>query len=389
MFTPGFPNTLARAVLVYLLTCAVSAAAWAAPHFLPTEDVIGPDGIVLTVNDVTRQPYTGGLGGGRQDRIEIQMTFVNTGRKVFPVDPLKEFSIELVGSYPAAQLDTPGCLAAPFNVNPGTQSRGTLCFRVDASETGTPMLRLVRDRDAVLSIRCDMELGRLFEQSANGFPEIEGGLRLIRFMIEAERLEIARDLVEKGLRSYPQDQRMVLLSAMVRRRLGDTEGAAEAVTSIGANASLNREDALELARQAFELSQYGVAQRILEPFATSGNLAEKDLLFLARCWYFDRQYERAERLLTDLHARGYRDRTLYFTLGNLLEKREDWNGALRWWEKSLEVDPTYYEAQFNIGVALLRLDDRSGAVERWRRVLIMDPDPETRQAAEDAIRSLE
>ncbi|HEY9071872.1 MAG TPA: tetratricopeptide repeat protein [Candidatus Ozemobacteraceae bacterium] len=385
----GFWNLLSRAVLVCILACAVSAAAWGAPVFLPGEDVIGPDGIVLTVNDVLRQPYTGGLGGGRQDRIEIPLTLVNTGRKPFPVDPLKEFAIELVGSYPAVQLDTPGCLSSPFNVNPGTQSRGTLCFRVDAAETGAPLLRLLRDRDAVLSIRCDMELSRLLERASGGFPEIEGGLKLIRFMIEADRLEIARELVEKGLRAYPQDQRMKLLSAMVRRRLGDTEGAAEAVTSIGADAPLGREDALELARQAFDLGQYGVAQRILEPFAASGSLPEKELLFLARCWYFDRQYDRSERLLTDLHARGFRDRTLYFTLGNLLEKREDWNGALRWWEKALEVDPAYYEAQFNIGVALLRLDDRAGAVERWRRVLVMDPDPETRQAAEDAIRSLE
>jgi len=376
--------------LVSIITCGVVHFAFGAPVFLQGEDVLGPDGMVISVNEIRRTPFTGGLGGNsKQDRVEIQLTFVNTGRTVFPVDPLQEYSLQIIGSYPAAELDLPGCIAKPFNVNPGTQSRGTLCFKVDSSDTGVPRLLFRRGRDPEVTILCDAELGQLLEKSDSVYPEIEGALKLIKFLIEAERLELAQKLVAKGLEKYSADARMALLAAMVKRRLGDSEGATEAVARISENPGLNKDDALELARQAFELSQYSIAQRILEPYAVGGRLSDKDMLFLARCWYFDRQYDRSEKLLTDLNARGFQDRTLFFTLGNLLEKREDWRGALRWWEKAVELDPNYYEAVFNIGVGCFKLDDRPGAIEHWRRVLLLGPDPDTRQAVEDAIRSLE
>lgn len=358
--------------------------------FLQGEDVLGPGGVVISVNETRRQPFTGGLGtAAKQDRIDIQLTFVNTGREVFSVDPLKDYSLRLTGSYAAVVMDSFDCLSKPFNVSPGTQSRGTLCFKVDSSDSTTPRLILSNGRDAELAILCDPELGRLLEKSGASLPDVDGTVKLVKFMIEAERLENARNLADKAVQAYPGEPRVSLLDAMVRRRLGDAEGASEAIARITETQRLDKSDALELARQAFELSQYGVAQKILEPYSGSGSLGNKDMLFLARCWYFDRQYERAERLLTDLYARGFLDSTLFFTLGNILEKRDDWRGALNWWEKAVESDPKYYEAEFNIGVAHFKLDDREQALAHWRRVLILDPDPETREAAEDAIRSIE
>jgi len=390
MFFRGCFRLYFITAVVCIITCGAVRSASGAPMFLQGEDVMGPDGMVISVNEIRRTPFTGGLGGStKQDRVEIQLTFVNTGRTVFPVDPLHEYSLQIIGSYPSVELDSPSCLAKPFNVNPGTQSRGTLCFRVDSSDAAVPRLIFRRGRDPELTILCDPELGQLFEKSGSAFPEIEGALKLIKFMIEAERLDIAQKLVEKGIEKFPGDARVTLLAAMVKRRLGDSEGATEAVARISENSGLNKDDALELARQAFELSQYSIAQRILEPYAGSDRLSDKDMLFLARCWYFDRQYDLSEKLLTDLNARGFQDRTLFFTLGNLLEKRDDWRGALRWWEKAVELDQNYYEAEFNIGVGHFKLDDRPGAIEHWRRVLLLEPDPDTRQAAEDAIKSLE
>lgn len=376
--------------LVLLCPCSAFSAPAAAHLFLQGEDVLGPNGMVISVNETRRTPFTGGLGTAvKQDRVDIQLTFVNTGRQVFTIDPLQDYSLQMNGSYPAVAMDLYDCLSKPFSVSPGTQSRGTLCFKIDSSDSATPRLVLNCGRDSELAILCDPELGRLMEKSSSSLPDVEGTVRLAKFMVEAERFELARSLIEKAVRSYPNEPRISLLDAMIRRRLGDSEGATESIARIGDTPRLEKDDALELARQAFELSQYGVAQKILEPYSGSGNLSDKDMLFLARCWYYDRQYERAEKLLTDLYARGFQDRTQFFTLGNILEKRDDWRGALKWWEKAIELDPNYYEAEFNIGVACFKLDDRAAAIEHLRRVLILDPDRETREAAEDAIRNLE
>ncbi|MBP7634928.1 tetratricopeptide repeat protein [Candidatus Ozemobacteraceae bacterium] len=383
-------HTIVPAALVLLVTCGLLPSGAAAALFLQGEDVIGPDGIVICVNEIRRTPFTGGLGTGvKQDKVEIQLTFVNTGTRSFSVDPLNDYSLRLGGTYAPSPMENPDCLARPFDMSPGTQSRGTLCFTVDAADTVAPRLVMKNDHVSELAVLCDSDLGRLMEQSASSLPAIDGTVKLVKFLIEAERLEAARGLIEKAVVAFPGDPRISLLQAMVRRRLGDTEGASDAIARIGDTARLEKDDALELARQAFELTQYGVAQKMLEPYAERGSLGDKELLFLARCWYFDRQYDRADKLLTDLYARGFQDSRLFFTLGNICEKRDDWRGALKWWEKAIEADPKYYEAEFNIGVAWYKLDERTQAIDHWRRVLILDPDPETREAAEDAIRSLE
>jgi len=383
-------RTAVPTVLVLLSTCGIfPGVSWAA-LFLQGEDVIGPEGIVICVNEIRRTPFTGGLGtGAKEDRVEIQLSFVNTGTRVFSIDPLKDCSLRLGGGYSPVVMENTDCLARPFDMSPGTQSRGTLCFKVDAADSAVPHLIMKNDQIAELAVLCDPDLGKLMEQSASSLPPIDGTVKLVKFLIEAERFDAARSLIEKAVAAFPGDPRISLLQAMVRRRLGDTDGATEAISRIGDTARLEKDDALELARQAFELSQYGVAQKMLEPYAESGSLGNKELLFLARCWYFDRQYERAEKLLTDLYARGFQDGTLLFTLGNISEKREDWRGALKWWEKAIELDPKYYEAEFNVGVAWYKLDDREQAIGHWRRVLILNPDSETREAAEDAIKSLE
>ncbi|HQG29425.1 MAG TPA: hypothetical protein PLY73_12820, partial [Candidatus Ozemobacteraceae bacterium] len=119
-------RTFVPAALVLLSSCGLFPAAAAAALFLQGEDVIGPDGIVVCVNEFRRTPFTGGLGtGAKQDKVEIQLTFVNTGTRSFAVDPLKDYTLRMSGTYSPAAMENPDCLARPFDMSPGTQSRGT------------------------------------------------------------------------------------------------------------------------------------------------------------------------------------------------------------------------------------------------------------------------
>ena len=128
---------------------------------------------------------------------------------------------------------------------------------------------------------------------------------------------------------------------------------------------------------------------MLEPLASRQLLEDKDQLFLARCWYFDGKLEQARRLLETIERNGFKDKTLYFTLGNIAEKNDDLPTAITWWEKSVECDPQYAEAMFNIGVGYYKLNRRDQAVASWKKTLLMNPDAETRKIAEEAVRSLE
>ncbi|RCK79522.1 MAG: hypothetical protein OZSIB_4276 [Candidatus Ozemobacter sibiricus] len=360
-------------------------------RFFMGEDIIGPDGLVISVNQVQRRPFTGGLSSERKEQIEIELTLVNSGRASLAVDPQKDFSLTFGGPvfFPTAQTSADAASLRPFTVHPGTQSRLTLSFQVLADQArGDPELRFTGTPEPLVVV-CDPTLAQLSEQSQRGPLLADDALRLGRHLFEAERYRQARQVVEGALGRAGSDPRLLLQMALIEQKLGNPDGARTYLTRIGLQTRLDGEDALQLARQAFEVGEYELVVKVLDPLQAEGRLGDKDLILLARALYYRKEYDRSERLLQEMLARGIKDKTIYFTLGNIAEKRDEIRVAIGWWEKAYDLDKTYYEALFNLGVGYYKTDDRQKAGEAWRRVLLLNPDPETRQIAEDALAGLE
>ena len=110
---------------------------------------------------------------------------------------------------------------------------------------------------------------------------------------------------------------------------------------------------------------------------------------MARAYYYEDMVDDASHILTNLINNGYNDKTAYFTLGNAYNKQKDYKTAIYYWEKAVELDPTYPEALFNIGVGYLYLNDLPKARTYWDKVLQSNPDSVTLRAAEEALKGTE
>jgi tetratricopeptide (TPR) repeat protein len=118
-------------------------------------------------------------------------------------------------------------------------------------------------------------------------------------------------------------------------------------------------------------------------------LKEENRVKLARSYYYEAEYRRAERILTDLEHNGSENALAYFTLGNLKDKINDQAAAIEYWEKAISVNPDYPEAYYNIGVAYYKQNSIEKARDYWRKVLGLNPDSDIMRAAEDALNSTE
>ncbi len=63
-----------------------------------------------------------------------------------------------------------------------------------------------------------------------------------------------------------------------------------------------------------------------------------------------------------------------FTKAQVFEQNEKWVDALQWYQQSAEIDPAWFEAQFNTGVLAHRLRNYSAALPRYELALAIRPD---------------
>ena len=63
-----------------------------------------------------------------------------------------------------------------------------------------------------------------------------------------------------------------------------------------------------------------------------------------------------------------------FTKAQVFEQNEKWVDALQWYQQASEIDPAWFEAQFNTGVLAHRLRNYSAALPRYELALAIRPD---------------
>ncbi|MBF0545728.1 MAG: tetratricopeptide repeat protein [Candidatus Riflebacteria bacterium] len=358
------------------------------------EDAPLKNGLVISVNSFVRSPFTGGLTTqDKLDKVEISLTFVNTGKKQFSIDPSTNFVLSLENKYPLENEKDPGCLFNTIALHPGTQSRGKLLFKVKAVDKNfSPLLIFSHDELGNIEISCDSDLSKLFEKSKTIPLELEEVLKLGKFFIESDRKEEAEKFLRGAYTRFGDEPHLLVLLATLAKNSNDICRAGELISKVTptseSDPSLGNKESLQIAKDAFELGQFDACAKILEPLFEKKALEDKDLIFLGRCWYFQKNYEKAKDLLSDLDSRGFRDSQLYFTLANIYDKVGDPNSAISFWEKTLEVEPTNYESMFNIGVGYFKQGDQQKAKEYWEKTLELNPDEDTKKIIEDALKKL-
>lgn len=374
-------------VSFFALLCSGELAAQSS--FMMGEDVIHPAGLVLTVNEILRKPFAGGLGGkGKQDEIRINLTIVNTGLKTFQVDPQKDFSLELSKTFSQAQDNENRATKRSFSVFPSTQSRVDLYFRVPAEDKVMPVL-FFSIEDSRVRVFCSPELEKLAQKSAARTLSLDEARTLSQFYVDAGRYSEAKGLLEGALQVAPGDNQLLMLMAAVHQGYYDQQAAAECLERINPAQINTFKDAVALARMAIELGHYKLAVAVLEPYEAINRLDDENLILLARAFYYQDDLSRAERILQQLRRKGVEDRLIYFTLGNIKDRQDSLDEAIALWEKAIEVDPDYCEAYFNIGVGYYKQEKMSQARHYWQKVLHLRPDSHILRATEDALAAID
>jgi tetratricopeptide (TPR) repeat protein len=357
--------------------------------FLMGEDVLHPGGLVLTVNEFRRSPFTGGLGGqGKQDEIRVNLTLVNTGMVTFRVDPARDFQLELSRRFDIADDPEGRSEKMPFNIFPSTQSRIDLFFRVPAADKLQPLL-VFNLQESEVKVLCDPELEALAQRSLTGSISTREAVELARFYVDFGHFSAAEKIVEKALQADSSNNQLWMLMAAVHEANYDNRAAAECLDRVNPSLISTYEEASSLARQALNLGHYSLSIAVLEPYESINKLDEKNQIVLARAYYYEEEYPKAEKILQRLENQNSSEAMVYFTLGNIKDKQNSVDEAIPHWEKAIELDPDYCEAYFNLGVGYYKLDKIEKARDFWQKVLFLRPDSVILRATEDALKATE
>jgi tetratricopeptide (TPR) repeat protein len=353
------------------------------------EDIHHPDGVIITVNEIKRKPFKGGLGGrGKQDEIRVNLTLVNSGLMTHRIDPMKDFTLELSRGFLSSKDPAERSTRREFNIFPSTQSRVNLFFKVPAADKAEPVL-VFRLETSEVKILCSNELSKLAVAEGQQELSIEEAIKLARFYIDSYRYSEAEKIIDSALQSDPGNNSLWMLLAAVYEGYGNYDYASDCLNRVNAASIDTFAEAQSVANQAFKLGHYSFVIAVLEPWESMNRLKEENRVKLARSYYYEAEYRRAERILTDLEHNGSENALAYFTLGNLKDKINDQAAAIEYWEKAISVNPDYPEAYYNIGVAYYKQNSIEKARDYWRKVLGLNPDSDIMRAAEDALNSTE
>ena len=356
------------------------------PVFFIGEDIIHPKGMVISVNEISKKPFYGGLGNSvpKEDLI-INITLLNNGYEDQTVNVNSDFSLDM-GEHHYLPLEDEFSRVKVEEVVIGanTQSRIDLTFRVVEGEKATPEL-LFTFLGSVVRIVCDEQLGKIVTNSDGYASSKEEVAKAAKLLIDAGRLSAAKGLCEGVLMRYPNDSQILLLMAKIYSEAGDNEQTAFYIRKIETAKMSNAEEAEEVANMALGIDYSDVAIKVLEPFYSSGLLNEDQQFLLARAYYYENQLKPSTDIISYLIGNGYNNYKAFFTMGNIYNKKYDYEQAVAYWEKAVEFNPEYSEALFNLGVGYYKLGNVSKARDYWRKVIKSNPDHRTLSVAKTAL----
>lgn len=357
--------------------------------FLIGEDIAGPNGIVMSVNNLERKLLTSGLGGmAKNDEIIVNLTLVNTGHQTIRVNPVENFSIELRHKFEASESLGDKKTTKAFNLFPAAQSRIDLFFKVPSAEKVEPILIFAIGESSV-QVLCDTDLQKLAARGAKSGLTTEESAKLGRFYLDAGRYAKAEEVVAPALDRDPYNYKLLVQMASIWESKGKRIKATDCLSRINSASVTTFDDAISLAKQSYKLGFYNLAISVLDPYQLTNRLNDEQLVLLGRCYYYNRDYNKAENTISSVIRNSTSDKLAYFTMGNIKNKLNKLDEAIDMWEKAIELDPEYCEAYYNLGVGYYKKKNILKAREYWSKVPLLHPDSDTLEAVEEALKSTE
>jgi len=237
----------------------------------------------------------------------------------------------------------------------------------------------------------------------------QSDIQVAHLLCEEGDFDGAAPYVASALAERPDSPTALYLDGLVRRSLGDLEGARESLERAVANgratagmratladllhqagdytgARRHYEAALELApaREEFwvglglALEKYGNLHRVVDCYrrgiARSGPNASGQLHYrLGNALAEQGWYEAASGAFREAIERGYEPARSWFNLGNAARELGDFDDARDAFEHALALEPGSAESLCNLGVVLEALGDVDGALARYDQGLAMEP----------------
>lgn len=362
----------------------------AGPVFFIGEDIIHPQGVILSVNEISRNSFSGGLGlSGQKEELRLNLTLVNNSSRDLEIIIEDDFALDIgTHHYKPIIDDSNGFVNPTITVVGGAQSRLDLLFRVDIKEKGAPEL-LFDLGSSEIRIVCDKELGKIITEGNVSAYDTDDIAKAAKLLIDAGRLTPAKNLCESVLARNGKDSRFLLLMAKIYNKIEEDEEIAYYLGKIDVTRMSGPDEAEEVAKMAVSIGYSNIALDILMAFDAAGLLNDRQKALKGRAYYYEGKYKEAETTFLGLFNSGFRDSEAFFALGNVYNKMHDNEKAIYYWERALDDDPEYSEALFNIGVGYLNSGDITKARDYWNRVLRSNPDSTTLTAAEEALKGTE
>lgn len=385
-------------VMFFVLSSNVAICQDHKSYYLIGEDVYIDNSILMCVNTLNKLSKAGGgLTSKFVEELTAEITLVNYGSTEVIINPKTQFKLLTANKkkLEPSQINNSNILQE-FSLHPNTQSRVSLSFtllEVDPIKLDDNEYLCFELNSKTVYVICDPNLPKLVEAAKSQLLLAEDGLKLSNYYCKNNDYISARKILENSIGRSGYDPRLILQIAYIEETLGNNESAKSYLQLLENKDNLTSEIILSASEKAYALNYYELVVKLLQQLYYSNQLKGKYLFILAKSYYFLKNYQTSQKLLSEITNNNFENKEVldctYFTLGNIEEKYNNYIKAIEYWNKALEITPSYYEAWFNIGVGYYKLGNLDKAKHAWNMVLQLSPDIETKNLAEKALANLE
>lgn len=150
----------------------------------------------------------------------------------------------------------------------------------------------------------------------------------------------------------------------------------------------------DIARANYEAGNMDEAIKNYEIFLdkdkAAGNvMPNQDVLLAIAAVYMDKKdMTNAKKYLEGVDESTIKDPTIFYNLGVASTNAGDMNSAIKYFEKSVAVDPTFVDGLYQLAVSYVGKGDNAKAIEYFKKVIAADPNSDNAKDAQDFINQM-
>lgn len=101
-----------------------------------------------------------------------------------------------------------------------------------------------------------------------------------------------------------------------------------------------------------------------------------------------KDFANAKKLLAGIDESTITDPTIFYNLGVSYMNSKDVDNAIKYFQKSITVDPKFSDGYFQLAVSYIAKNDNAKAVENFKKVIEVDPGSDNAKEAQEYLSSL-